>query len=46
MIKLFYKLIAIIIAVPLWVYYKLGKGGSHREEIAQLLAETHKKIYG
>lgn len=46
MSKLFYKIQALILAGGLWIYYSLGGGGSHREEIAQLLAETRKKLTG
>jgi len=42
--KILYKIMAVIIYIPLWVYYKLGGGATRRDEIAQLLAETRQKL--
>lgn len=44
MVKLFYKLLAAAVAAGLWVYYRLGGGGSRREEIAQVLADAWQKL--
>lgn len=44
MLKLAYKLMAAFLAGGLWIFYRLGGGGSHREEIAELLQETRNKI--
>jgi hypothetical protein len=44
MLKLAYKLMAAVLAGGLWIFYRLGGGGSHRDEIKELLQETKNKI--
>lgn len=44
--RLFNKLVVIVLGGGLWVYYRLGLGGSRRGEIERLLNEIHTKLYG